>query len=95
MMASPFELRFNAPVCYALGMRRKAKTRRISGFARIHGEKIRSRRAQIRARMRGEHYEGFCLAKYVDPEVLRRPLNLSRVKVPSDRQARAGNQDQT
>ena len=28
------------------------------------------------------HAEGFCLAKHVDPQLLGRPLNLSRAKIP-------------
>jgi hypothetical protein len=60
-----------------------SKSKRLSGFKRIHQAKIRSRKAQIRARALGEHYDGFCLAKHVDPEILRRPLNLSRAKIPA------------
>jgi hypothetical protein len=38
--------------------------------------------AQIRARVSGKKYDGFCLAKLIDPEILRRPLNLSDAKIP-------------
>ncbi len=65
-----------------LPMRPSAKGKRPSGFKRIHQAKVRSRKAQIRARALGKRYEGFCLAKHVDPEVLRRPLNLRRVRIP-------------
>jgi hypothetical protein len=62
-------------------MRQKAGNRRTAGgFGRIRQAKIRSRKAQIRTRTLGGH--GFCLAKYVDPQALKRPLNLSRVKIP-------------
>jgi hypothetical protein len=59
------------------------KSNRLSGFMRIHQAKIRNRKAQIRARALGKRYDGFCLAKYVDPEILRHPLNLSRAKIPA------------
>jgi hypothetical protein len=58
------------------------KRKRLSGFQRIHQAKIRSRKAQIRARALGRPYDGFCLAKHIDPEILKRPLNLSRAKIP-------------
>ena len=65
-------------------MRRSAlKIKRLSRFKRIHQAKIRSRKAQIRARTLGKRYDGFCLAKHVDPEIFRRPLNLSRAKIPA------------
>jgi hypothetical protein len=51
-------------------------------FKRIHQAKIRARKAQIRARASGKKYDGICLAKLIDPEVLRRPLNLSGVVIP-------------
>jgi len=59
------------------------KSKRLSGFKRIHQAKIRNRKAQIHARASGKRYDGFCLAKHVDPEILRRPLNLSRAKIPA------------
>lgn len=59
------------------------KRKRLSGFQRIHQAKIRSRKAQIHARASGKPYNGFCLAKHVDPEVFKRPLNLSRAKIPA------------
>jgi hypothetical protein len=69
-------------------MRQKAGNRRTaSGFGRIRQAKIRSRKAQIRTRTLDGHYDGFCLAKYVDPEVIKRPLNLSRVKIPMGHEA--------
>jgi len=37
----------------------------------------------MRARTEGKSYSGFCLAKHVDPEILRRPLDLSNVEVPA------------
>jgi hypothetical protein len=64
-------------------MKQTVKDKQSSGFERIHQAKIRSRRAQIRARAEGKSYSGFCLAKHVDPEVLRRPLDLSNVEVPA------------
>jgi len=65
-----------------LSMRSSAKRKQSRGLKRIHQAKIRSRKAQIRARALGEPFEGFCLAKHVDPEALQRPLNLSRAKIP-------------
>ena len=59
------------------------KRKRLSGFKRIHQAKIRSRKVQIRARALGKRFDGFCLAKHVDPKILRRPLNLSRAKIPA------------
>jgi hypothetical protein len=52
-------------------------------FKRIHEAKIRARKAQIRARALGKPYDSFCLAKHVDPGILRRPLNLSHAKLPA------------
>lgn len=66
-----------------LSMTPSAKRKQSRGFERIHQAKIRSRNAQIRARALGKSYEGFRLARHVDPEVLQRPLNLSRVKIPA------------
>ncbi len=60
------------------------KKKRLGGFERIHQAKTRSRKAQIRARALGKKYDGFCLAKQVDPETFRRPLNLSQARVPAD-----------
>lgn len=65
-------------------MKLSAKRNHASGLERIHREKIRSRKAQIRARALGKPYNGFCLADHVAPEVLRRPLNLSGVEIPED-----------
>lgn len=59
------------------------KRKRASEFRRIYQAMIRSRKAQIRARALGKQFDGFCLAKHVDPEVLRRALNLSRVRIPA------------
>ncbi len=60
-----------------------AKKRKEPGseLERLHQAKIRARKAQIRARASGKPYSGFCLAKEVDPELLRRPLDLSLVEV--------------
>ena len=65
-----------------LSMRSSATRKQSRGLKRIHQAKIRSRKAQVRARALGEPFEGFCLAKHVDPEALQRPLNLSRAKIP-------------
>ena len=61
---------------------RAIKSKRLSGFKRIHQAKIRVRVAQIRAHASGKRYHNFCLVKLIDPEVLRRPLNLSHAKIP-------------
>jgi hypothetical protein len=61
---------------------RAIKSKRLSGFKRIHQAKIRARVAQIRAHASGKRYDGFCLAKLIDPEILRRPLDLSHAKIP-------------
>jgi len=55
-----------------------------NSFRRLHARKTRSRSAQLRARQQGRSYQGFCLAKHVDPAVFKRPLNLSKVEVPLD-----------
>ena len=59
----------------------KRKPQKVN-FARVHALKVRERRKQIRARKQGKPYKGFNLAKSVDPELLRRPVNLSQAKVP-------------
>ena len=64
-------------------MRPSAKRKSSSGLKRIHPAKIRSRKAQIRASALGERFEGFCLARHVDPDLLKRSLNLSRAKIPA------------
>ena len=69
-MAAPLQ---TAPVS---GMKRKID------FERIHASKLQERRKQIRARAEGKPYQGFSLAQQVDSELLRRPINLSRAKVP-------------
>ena len=67
-----------------LSMRPSAKRKQSRGLKRIHQAKVRSRKAQIRARALGERFEGFCLARHVDPEALKRPLNLTRAKIPAE-----------
>jgi hypothetical protein len=67
-----------------LSMRSSATRKQSRGLKRIHQAKIRSRKAQVRARALGEPFEGFCLAKHVDPEALKRPLNLTRAKIPAE-----------
>jgi hypothetical protein len=64
--------------------------RKMSAFARIQAWLSRERRKQARAREKGEPYQGFVLAKHVDPADLKRPLNLSRVRVPVKRAHRRG-----
>jgi hypothetical protein len=54
-------------------MRPSAKRKWSRELKRIHQTKICSRKAQIRARALGERFEGFCLAKHVDPDLLKRP----------------------
>ena len=63
-----------------LSMRPGAERKQSRGLARIHRQKTRSRKAQIRARAPGKRFEGFCLAKHVAPEL----LHLSRAKIPAD-----------
>lgn len=63
----------------------KLMKKKTSSFERIHRAKLRDRKAQIRARAKGHSHEGFSVAKQVDPELLKRPLNLSRAKVPKRR----------
>ena len=59
----------------------KSKKRHpISEIKRIHQEKVRSRREQILARKQGKSYDGFSIAKHVNPGVFTQPLDLSRVK---------------
>jgi hypothetical protein len=53
---------------------------RGSDLQRLHRAKILSRRRDMKARANGKHLtKGFCLVEYVDPDVLRGPLDLSRV----------------
>jgi hypothetical protein len=68
-------------------MKKAANRQTASGFSQIHQAKIRSRKAQIRARAMSGYYDGFCLAKHVDLKALKRPLNLSRVKIPPGHEA--------
>jgi hypothetical protein len=64
-------------------MRLKAAKRSRTTLQRIRQEKILSRRRLIRARASGKKYaEGFCLAKNVDPEIFKRPLDFSQVETP-------------
>jgi hypothetical protein len=63
-------------------MKQTVKDKQSSGFERIHQAKIRSRRAQIRARAEDKSYSGFCLAKHVDPEILSQGKNGSDISKP-------------
>lgn len=54
-----------------------------SQLQQLHQEKIRSRKNLMRAREQGiKSNDGLCLAKMVDPEVFRRPLDLSHFEFP-------------
>jgi hypothetical protein len=50
---------------------------------RIHVRKIQQRKRDISARRRGKKLvDGLSVAKSVDPEVFKMPLDLTRVEVP-------------
>ena len=57
-----------------------------SRLAGIQADIAADRRAQIEARKLGKPYKGVCLAKLVDPELLKRPLDLSQAVVPEERE---------
>ena len=65
-------------------MKSKAKDGRSQNdeMARIHRDNIASRRRVMRADALGKKSNEFCLADHVG-EVIRRPLNLSRVDEPA------------
>ncbi len=55
----------------------------MNDLQRIHARKIQRRKRDIKARKNGKRAAvGFCLAKSVDPEVFKQPLDLSRVQIP-------------
>lgn len=50
---------------------------------RIHRRKTQRRVRDLRNQQQGRSVAAFCLAKRVDPQAFKTPLDLSRVQIPA------------